>query len=121
MGAPSARYDAALRMDRAALVAKLVGGEHLSREEREALGAYVRRAEVAAAIAALLASEGRFPRDAHVHGGWQIVVAGGVVRLESHRTSQRTTRAFRDAGSAIDHYIDHEVGPSIGGVVLRST
>lgn len=72
-------------MDRDALVRKLVLGTSLCKEERRALGAFVTREEIAAAMECEVERRGRFPVDAKGKGGLQIVLEWTGARLVLRR------------------------------------
>jgi hypothetical protein len=105
-------------MDRKGLVRKLVSGVHLSIEERQALGSFIRREEIAAAISHELERWGRFPLD--TGGGWQLVLVPTGAQLARRRNAIEGSPLFAEPADAIDRYIDCELGPTCGGLPVRS-
>lgn len=102
---------------RDAIVSRLVLNLPISSEERRALGAFVRRAEVVRAIERELEHKKRFPADGE--GRAQIVVRGQKeILVVHHRSDGQTEEGFSTVHDAISRFIQVEIGPSCGGVRL---
>jgi hypothetical protein len=92
-------------------------GKVLSADERRAIGGFVTREEIAAAIEAQLGRASQFPAEGE--GGSQIVVGETGASVIARRRTSQQVRAFASVRDAIEHYIDVEIGPSCGGVLVK--
>lgn len=102
--------------DRDSALMLLVNRERVSLAQREILGPYVTRDEIAATILRLLRVHRRFPTTAD-DGPCLRVTADGRTELVRHRPALRVT--FEQSLAAVDRYLALELGPSIGGVRVR--
>src|SRR5262249_12637561 len=102
------------------LVESLLLGVSLSPDERRALRGFVTREELASEIARKVTTDGRFPFDHRGRGRMQLVMLGsGHVQLVTRRRSAATTETLASLEGAIEQYVDAEIGPSFGGVLVR--
>jgi hypothetical protein len=109
-------------MSRNDLVESLLLGVSLSRDERRALRGFVTREELVSEIARRVTTDGRFPFDHRGKGRMQLVMLGsGHVQLVTRRRSAATAETLASLEAAIEQYVDSEIGPSFGGVVVRSS
>jgi hypothetical protein len=108
-------------VDREEVVMKLVAGAALTSEERAALGAFVTREEVGAAIALLLQRYGCFPFDGECPSGLTLVVNHSGVQVTLRRRSTADSGHTTTVETAIGRYIDEEFGPSCQGIQIRLT
>jgi hypothetical protein len=113
------QVDGQSRLDRSELVQRLVLGQSVSPTERWALGPFVTRSEIAAAIAGELRRHGRFPVDAQGRGGLQLAIAPSGVLLRTRRCSRAKSEIFASMTNAVERYIESEIGPSCGGLRIR--
>jgi hypothetical protein len=102
---------------RADAVVKVLLNRPIGARERSALGGFLRRDEIAAAIQRELERFPRFPVESD--GGWQIVVAPTGTHLVTRRRASPASERFTSVRAAVDRYIDVEIGPSCGGVPLK--
>ena len=102
-------------MNREAIVNRLVLALPIRIEERRALGAFVRHAEVMRVIEREVQHLGRFPRDGE--GRVQIVVRRqGEIVVVQRRIEGQTEEHFSTVHDAVTRYVQVEIGPSCGGV-----
>ena len=104
-------------MRRDEVVTRLVVNLYVSPEDRRTLGAFISRDELIAAIERELDRHSRFPAQEEVR--FQIVAAPTGTRLVTRRFNSQSLEHFRSVRDAIERYIDLEIGPSCGGVLVR--